>query len=241
MVAQSTVHYHLRKQTKESPTPKENERRRGPKPTSLVRTRDQVARMLAAGTPRAEIARSLGIRKSTVSYHARQLGAPIDDRVGRRYDWPAVRAHYADGHSIRDCMRTFGFSYSTWAQAVRRGLVTPRPRFTPVDEVFTKDSHRHRGRLKQLLLSLGLRTNTCDHCGLTEWRDKPITVALHHINGDRMDNRVENLELLWPNCHSQTDTFAGRNGRGPRAKIELLTSRAAEVTADADQDVDIAA
>jgi hypothetical protein len=38
-------------------------------------------------------------------------------------------------------------------------------------------------------------------------------MALHHINGDRFDNRVENLELLCPNCHSQTDTFGGRNSR----------------------------
>ena len=37
-------------------------------------------------------------------------------------------------------------------------------------------------------------------------------MALHHINGDRLDNRLENLELLCPNCHSQTETFAGRNG-----------------------------
>ena len=50
-------------------------------------------------------------------------------------------------------------------------------------------------------------------CGLTSWRGKPLALALHHINGDRLDNRLENLALLCPNCHSQTDNFSGRNGR----------------------------
>jgi 5-methylcytosine-specific restriction endonuclease McrA len=49
-------------------------------------------------------------------------------------------------------------------------------------------------------------------------------MALHHINGDRLDNRLENLELLCPNCHSQTETFAGRNGRRPTSPPELLSA-----------------
>jgi 5-methylcytosine-specific restriction endonuclease McrA len=46
-------------------------------------------------------------------------------------------------------------------------------------------------------------------------------LALHHVNGDRLDNRLENLELLCPNCHSQTDTYSGRNRPRPRSLAEL--------------------
>jgi hypothetical protein len=37
-------------------------------------------------------------------------------------------------------------------------------------------------------------------------------MQLHHVNGDGLDNRLENLELLCANCHSQTETYGGRNG-----------------------------
>ncbi|MGM9530406.1 HNH endonuclease [Intestinibacter sp.] len=52
------------------------------------------------------------------------------------------------------------------------------------------------------MINLGLKENKCEECGITEWRGKPITIQLHHINGDRSDNRVENLRMLCPNCHS---------------------------------------
>jgi 5-methylcytosine-specific restriction endonuclease McrA len=57
----------------------------------------------------------------------------------------------------------------------------------------------------------GLTPPNCECCGISEWLDRPLSLALHHINGDGHDNRLENLQLLCPNCHSQTDNFAGRN------------------------------
>ena len=46
---------------------------------------------------------------------------------------------------------------------------------------------------------------------MTEWQGKPIPLELHHINGDNTDNRLENLQLLCPNCHAQTETYGGKN------------------------------
>lgn len=51
-------------------------------------------------------------------------------------------------------------------------------------------------------------------CGLGEtWEGKPLRLQLDHANGDNTDNREENLRLLCPNCHSQTETYYGRNKR----------------------------
>lgn len=65
-------------------------------------------------------------------------------------------------------------------------------------------------KLKQRLIKCGLKESKCEICGVTEWNGKPINLELHHINGDRTDNRLENLQILCPNCHSQTDNFRSK-------------------------------
>jgi DNA-binding CsgD family transcriptional regulator/5-methylcytosine-specific restriction endonuclease McrA len=188
-----------------------------------VTTRSEVSRMLADGVPRAEIARALGVSKATISYHARRLGQTIDERCARRYDWEAVQRYYDHGHSVRQCVAAFGFSSASWADAVRRGAVVARPSATPISELLVAGVYRGRDNLKYRLIREGLKDGRCERCGIADWLGAPLSLALHHINGDRHDNRLENLELLCPNCHSQTDTYAGRNGRQWTNPPEVLS------------------
>jgi hypothetical protein len=175
---------------------------------------EEVRRLLREGRSQAEVARLTGRSKSTVSWHARRLDRPIDERCARRYDWTAIQAYYDAGNSVRDCQLEFGFSRQTWHEAQRRGKVHARPRGMPVDELLASSRDRHH--VKRRLLSAGLKQNRCERCGIEGWLGAPLSMALHHVNGDGSDNRFENLQMLCPNCHSQTPNFAGRNRRPAR-------------------------
>lgn len=66
-------------------------------------------------------------------------------------------------------------------------------------------------KLRKRLLKEGLKKHICETCNNTEWNGKPIPLELSHKNGDNSDHRFENLELICPNCHAQTDTYRGKN------------------------------
>lgn len=84
------------------------------------------------------------------------------------------------------------------------------------EAVFTVNSTYNRRCLKQRIIDQALIPHVCASCGqTTSWNHKPLVLQLEHKNGVSNDNRLENLEFLCPNCHSQTETFAGKACRKP--------------------------
>lgn len=74
--------------------------------------------------------------------------------------------------------------------------------------------------IKQKVVEFDLLNNKkCAECGCgTEWNAKPLILQLDHINGNPDDNNLENLRFLCPNCHSQTETFSGKQKKLERKK-----------------------
>lgn len=66
-------------------------------------------------------------------------------------------------------------------------------------------------KLKERLIKVGLKENKCENpeCGIKMWHNKPIICQLHHIDGNHNNNSLDNLMMLCPNCHSQTDNYCG--------------------------------
>lgn len=82
---------------------------------------------------------------------------------------------------------------------------------TPIESFLIENSKHSNSHLKNRLIKENLIANTCSVCKMNnEWNGKILSLQLDHINGISNDNKLENLRLLCPNCHSQTDNFAGK-------------------------------
>lgn len=99
---------------------------------------------------------------------------------------------------------------------------------TPNENIFVEGSTYSNEMIKLRIIKNNFIEYKCVECGLEDtWMDKLIILDLDHINGDNTDNRLSNLRFLCPNCHSQTNTYKGRNKNTGIIKItddELLTA-----------------
>lgn len=102
------------------------------------------------------------------------------------------------------------FNGSAWNKGMTYSETTSR---IPLEAILQKGTNYRSSTLKKRLIKEGLKEYKCEKCGITNWNGDEIVLELHHINGNHFDNRLENLQILCPNCHSQTPTHRGKDGK----------------------------
>jgi hypothetical protein len=138
-----------------------------------------------------------------------------------------------DGEIIKACKEELtmakaairlGLHYNTFIRKAKKlGVYKPNQgakgssKPSPLSKIPTKEilmgSHPHyqTNKLRLRLISEGIKNEECEVCGIKDWNGKKLSFELDHIDGDRTNHRLENLRIVCPNCHSQTDTYRGKN------------------------------
>lgn len=160
--------------------------------------------------------------------------APLRDRVDKyaKYTEPMLREAAQVSTSVAGVLRHLGLPLSGgnhahisrrlkaldvdtshFCRASNKGQPSPSRRTAADILVVTAPGGRRtkRHHLERAMLEREV-PYVCACCGMApEWQGRPLRLHIDHVNGDWLDNRLENLRFVCPNCHSQTDTYCARN------------------------------
>lgn len=121
------------------------------------------------------------------------------EKLGKRVSGAAYKI-------LKSQLEEYNIDYSSLNQSFN-----PSCKKLALEDILQKNINYSSFSLKRRLINAGLKKEKCEICGQSPiWKGKVLSLQLDHINGDHYDNRLENLQILYPNYHSQTSTFAGK-------------------------------
>lgn len=111
--------------------------------------------------------------------------------------------------TINPLLQDLGIEYK--GNQSGKGQHKANNKYMPLKEYLTNSEDIQSNKVRLKLLKEGYKEYKCECCGLSTWLDRPIPLELHHKDGNRNNNTIENYILLCPNCHAFTDSYRGRN------------------------------
>jgi len=155
------------------------------------------------------------INRRKRSWEISQLKVAVKDSTSYRQVLKKIGLIAAGGNyeQIKKYIKEYKFSISHFkGKAWNKGLRGIGKPIIPLEFILKKGSSYQSFKLKKRLFSENLKKQFCEECGWSTRNEEGyLPLELDHINGDRHDNRLENLRILCPNCHSLKPTHRGRN------------------------------
>lgn len=114
-----------------------------------------------------------------------------------------------DHDTLNRYLNHFGIEYKglqNWA----KGRTYKSSHYIPYAE-YIQGKSVQTNKLRIKLLTEGVKQAVCESCGNDSWQGVPIPLEVHHIDGDKTHNTLDNLQILCPNCHALTSTYRGKN------------------------------
>ena len=111
--------------------------------------------------------------------------------------------------TIDPLLERLGITYS--GNQGGKGFSRETNKYVPLMEYLQTSADVQSNKVRIKLLKEGYKEYRCECCGLDTWMSNPIPLELHHKDGNRYNNTLENFQLLCPNCHAQTDSWRRKN------------------------------
>lgn len=89
-----------------------------------------------------------------------------------------------------------------------------------LNDIFDNKARMQSSKLLSMLVRQNYKKYECECCGISSWNNKPITLQLHHKDGNHFNNNLDNLVILCPNCHTQTNNYCGKNSKKQNKKYK---------------------